>query len=163
MTGRAAPVSQLRALEAEAVHTVREVVAELEHIRHGLNDDLSFRPGDRAENIRRVGHVARLLADAGVVAVVSLVSPLAADRAVPRTLHRVAELPFFEVFVDTHADECARRDPKGLYEKARAGQIQGFTGVDAPYEAPERPEVRIPTAHLDVDAAVERILEALRA
>jgi bifunctional enzyme CysN/CysC len=133
-----------------------------DNIRHGLNDDLSFRPGDRAENIRRVGHVARLLADAGVVAVVSLVSPLAADRLVPRRLHEVAELPFLEVFVDTDVDECARRDPKGLYEKARAGQLQGFTGVDAPYEAPEAPDVRIPTAELDVDTAVERILAALR-
>jgi bifunctional enzyme CysN/CysC len=133
-----------------------------DNIRHGLNDDLSFRPGDRAENIRRVGHVARLLADAGVVAVVSLVSPLAADRLVPRTLHEVAQLPFLEVFVDTDVDECARRDPKGLYEKARAGQLQGFTGVDAPYEAPADPDVRIPTAELDVDAAVDRILDALR-
>jgi bifunctional enzyme CysN/CysC len=132
-----------------------------DNIRHGLNDDLSFRPGDRAENIRRVGHVARLLADAGVVAVVSLVSPLAADRRVPRELHEVAELPFVEVFVDTEVDECARRDPKGLYEKARAGQIQGFTGVDAPYEAPEAPEVHVPTAELDVDAAVARIRAAL--
>jgi bifunctional enzyme CysN/CysC len=133
-----------------------------DNIRHGLNDDLSFRPGDRAENIRRVGHVARLLADAGVVAVVSLVSPLAADRLVPRTLHEVAELPFLEVFVDTDVDECARRDPKGLYEKARAGHLQGFTGVDAPYEAPADPDVRIPTAELGVDAAVDRILDALR-
>jgi bifunctional enzyme CysN/CysC len=134
-----------------------------DNIRHGLSDDLSFRPGDRSENIRRVGQVARLFADAGVVAVVSLVSPLAADRAVPRRLHEAAELPFFEVFVDTHVDECARRDPKGLYEKARAGEIQGFTGVDAPYEPPAAPEVTIPTAALDVDAAVDRILAALRA
>ncbi len=133
-----------------------------DNIRHGLNDDLSFRPGDRAENIRRVGHVARLFADAGVVAVVSLVSPLAADRRVPRELHEAAELPFVEVFVDTDVEECARRDPKGLYEKARAGQLQGFTGVDAPYEAPESPEVHVPTAEVDVDAAVARILERLR-
>jgi bifunctional enzyme CysN/CysC len=132
-----------------------------DNIRHGLNDDLSFRPGDRAENIRRVGHVARLFADAGAVAVVSLVSPLAADRAVPRHLHEAAGLPFLEVFVDTDVEECARRDPKGLYEKARAGEIQGFTGVDAPYESPTAPEVRIDTAALDVDAAVDRILAAL--
>jgi bifunctional enzyme CysN/CysC len=132
-----------------------------DNIRHGLNDDLSFRPGDRAENIRRVGHVARLLADAGVVAVVSLVSPLAADRAVPRRLHEVAELPFVEVFVDTDVEECARRDPKGLYEKARAGQLQGFTGVDAPYEAPESPTVRVRTAEVDVEEAVRQIMDAL--
>ena len=132
-----------------------------DNIRHGLSDDLSFRPGDRAENIRRVGQVARLFADAGVVAVVSLVSPLAADRAVPRRLHDAAGLPFLEVFIDTDVEECARRDPKGLYEKARAGEIQGVTGVDAPYEPPEAPEVRIPTAELEVDAAVDRILAAL--
>jgi bifunctional enzyme CysN/CysC len=132
-----------------------------DNIRHGLSDDLGFRPGDRAENIRRVGQVARLFADAGVVAVVSLVSPLEADRAVPRRLHEAAELPFLEVFVDTDVEECARRDPKGLYERARAGEIQGFTGVDAPYEPPPDPEVRIPTAELDVEAAVERILRRL--
>jgi bifunctional enzyme CysN/CysC len=134
-----------------------------DNIRHGLSDDLSFRPGDRAENIRRVGQVARLFADAGVVAVVSLVSPLAADRAVPRRLHEAADLPFLEVFVDTDVEECARRDPKGLYAKARAGEIQGFTGVDAPYEPPSEPEVRIATADLTVDAAVDRILQALGA
>lgn len=134
-----------------------------DNIRHGLSDDLSFRPGDRAENIRRVGQVARLFADAGVVAVVSLVSPLAADRAVPRKLHDAAGLPFLEVFVDTDVEECARRDPKGLYAKARAGQIQGFTGVDAPYEPPSEPEVRIATADVDVDAAVDRIRAALGA
>jgi bifunctional enzyme CysN/CysC len=107
--------------------------------------------------------VARLFADAGVVAVVSLVSPLAADRAVPRRLHETAELPFLEVFVDTDVEECARRDPKGLWQKARAGDLQGFTGVDAPYEPPPEPVVRIPTADLGVDAAVERILNALPA
>ena len=79
----------------------------------------------------------------------------------PRRLHEAADLPFVEVFVDTDVDECARRDPKGLYEKARAGELQGFTGVDAPYEAPSNPEVRIPTAELDVDGAVDRILEDL--
>lgn len=134
-----------------------------DNIRHGLSDDLSFRPGDCAENIRRVGQVARLFADAGVVAVVSLVSPLAADRAVPRKLHEAAGLPFLEVFVDTDVEECARRDPKGLYAKARAGQIQGFTGVDAPYEPPSEPEVPIATADVDVDAAVDRIRAALGA
>jgi bifunctional enzyme CysN/CysC len=133
-----------------------------DNIRHGLSDDLSFRPGDRAENIRRVGQVARLFADAGVVAVVSLVSPLAADRAVPRRLHEAADLPFLEVYVDTPVEECARRDPKGLYQKAQAGEISGFTGVDAPYEPPERPELRLPTTELDVEAAVDRILDALR-
>ena len=109
-----------------------------DNIRHGLSDDLGFAPGDRAENVRRVGQVARLFADAGVVAVVSLVSPLRSDRIVPRQLHEAAGLPFIEVHVDTDVDECARRDPKGLYARARAGEIKGFTGVDAPYEPPEQ-------------------------
>jgi bifunctional enzyme CysN/CysC len=133
-----------------------------DNIRHGLSDDLGFAPGDRAENVRRVGQVARLFADAGVVAVVSLVSPLRSDRVVPRRLHEAAELPFVEVHVDTAVDECARRDPKGLYAKARAGEIKGFTGVDAPYEAPEEPELHIDTADVDVAGAVELILAALR-
>ncbi|MFL5864825.1 MAG: adenylyl-sulfate kinase [Solirubrobacteraceae bacterium] len=133
-----------------------------DNIRHGLSDDLGFAPGDRAENVRRVGQVARLFADAGTVAVVSLVSPLRSDRAVPRQLHEAAELPFIEVHVDTNVDECARRDPKGLYAKARAGEIKGFTGVDAPYEPPEQPELHIDTAKVDVAGAVELILTALR-
>jgi bifunctional enzyme CysN/CysC len=133
-----------------------------DNIRHGLSDDLGFAPGDRAENVRRVGQVARLFADAGVVAVVSLVSPLRSDRVVPRQLHEAAELPFLEVHVDTDVEECARRDPKGLYAKARAGEIKGFTGVDAPYEAPEEPELHIDTSQVDVGGAVELILAALR-
>jgi bifunctional enzyme CysN/CysC len=133
-----------------------------DNIRYGLSDDLGFAPGDRAEHIRRVGHVARLLADSGTVAVVSLVSPMAADRAEARALHVAAELPFVEVHVDTSADECARRDPKGLYARARAGEIKGFTGVDAPYEAPERPELHVPTDTVGVDEAVAAIVALLR-
>jgi bifunctional enzyme CysN/CysC len=132
-----------------------------DNIRHGLSDDLGFAPGDRAENVRRVGQVARLFADAGVVAVVSLVSPLRSDREVPRQLHDAAELPFIEVHVDTSVEECAKRDPKGLYARARAGEIKGFTGVDAPYEAPQDPEIRVDTAEVDIGAAVARILQAL--
>src|SRR6202021_693867 len=111
-------------------------------------------PGDRAENVRRVGQVARLFADAGVVAVVSLVSPLRSDRDVPRRLHDAAELPFIEVHVDTSVEECARRDPKGLYARARAGEIKGFTGIDAPYEPPADPELRIDTTATEVPDAV---------
>ncbi len=132
-----------------------------DNIRHGLSDDLGFAPGDRAEHARRVGQVARLFADAGVIAVVSLVSPLRSDREVPRRLHDAAGLPFIEVHVDTSIDECARRDPKGLYARARAGEIKDFTGVDAPYEAPESPEIRIPTTDVDVGTAVQQILGAL--
>jgi bifunctional enzyme CysN/CysC len=132
-----------------------------DNIRHGLSDDLGFAPGDRAENVRRVGQVARLFADAGVVAVVSLVSPLRSDREVPRQLHDAAELPFIEVHVDTSVEECARRDPKGLYARARAGEIKGFTGVDAPYEAPQNPEIHLDTAHVSIGEAVSEILQAL--
>jgi bifunctional enzyme CysN/CysC len=133
-----------------------------DNVRHGLSDDLGFAPGDRAEHIRRVAHVARLMADAGVVAVVSLVSPLREDRAVARRLHEVAELPFVEAHVDTPLEECERRDPKGLYARARAGELQGLTGVDAPYEAPERPELTLHTTDGSVDDAVAAILDALR-
>jgi bifunctional enzyme CysN/CysC len=132
-----------------------------DNIRHGLSDDLGFAPGDRAENVRRVGQVARLMADAGVVAVVSLVSPLRSDREVPRQLHDAAGLPFLEVHVDTDVEECARRDPKGLYAKARAGEVKGFTGVDAPYEPPEDPEIHVDTAQVGVGEAVARILAVL--
>ena len=132
-----------------------------DNIRHGLSDDLGFAPGDRAENIRRVGQVARLFADAGVVAVVSLVSPLAEDRAVARRLHEAAGLTLLEIHVNTSAEECARRDPKGLYAKAKAGEIKDFTGVDAPYEAPEDPALRVDTAEDDVDEAVAKIVGLL--
>ena len=110
-----------------------------------------------------MGQVARLFADAGVVAVVSLVSPLRSDREIPRQLHDAAELPFLEVHVDTSIEECARRDPKGLYARARAGEVKGFTGVDAPYESPDDPEIRIATAEIDVEAAVAEIIAALNA
>ena len=134
-----------------------------DNIRHGLSDDLGFAPGDRAEHIRRVGQVARLMADSGTVAVVSLVSPLAADRQHLRKAHVQANLPFVEVFVATPVHECERRDPKGLYARARAGEITGFTGVDAPYEAPEHPELRVDTASTSVEEAVDQIIELLRA
>ena len=112
-------------------------------MRHGLSDDLGFEPGERSEHIRRVAHVARLFADAGVVAVVSLVSPIEADRKLARELHDAAGLDFHEVFVSTPVEECERRDPKGLYARARAGKLPGFTGVDAPYEEPEQPGLRV--------------------
>ena len=104
-----------------------------DNIRHGLSEDLGFWSGDRSEHIRRVGQVARLMADSGTIAVVSLISPLAADRAHLRKAHEEANLSFVEVFVDTSVEECERRDPKGLYARARAGEIKGFTGIDAPY------------------------------
>ena len=134
-----------------------------DNIRQGLSDDLGFYPGDRAEHIRRVGQVARLFADAGVVAVVSLICPLRSDRELLRRSHDEAGLQFEEVFIDTPVAECERREPKGLYARARAGEIRGFTGIDAPYKVPERPEVHIRTSQTTADAAVSRILELLGA
>ncbi len=134
-----------------------------DNIRHGLSDDLGFTPGDRTEHIRRVGQVARLMADSGTIALVSLISPLASDREHLRNAHVEANLPFIEVFVDTALQECERRDPKGLYARARAGEIKGFTGIDAPYEPPTHPEIRVDTATTSVDDAVAQIIELLRA
>jgi adenylyl-sulfate kinase len=112
-----------------------------DNLRHGLNGDLGFEAADRAENVRRVGEVARLFADAGVIAIVPLISPYAADRDRVRTRHDETGLRFVEVFVDTPLEECERRDPKGLYVKARAGELTHFTGIDDPYEAPTRPDL----------------------
>jgi adenylyl-sulfate kinase len=114
-----------------------------DNLRHGLNGDLGFSAADRVENVRRVAEVARLFADAGVVALVPVISPYRSGRAEARRLHEDAGLTFVEVFVDAPMDVCAERDPKGLYAKARAGELQGMTGVDDPYEAPEDPELVI--------------------
>ncbi|MPZ54429.1 MAG: adenylyl-sulfate kinase [Acidimicrobiia bacterium] len=132
-----------------------------DNIRQGLNGDLGFSPEDRTENIRRVGEVARLFADAGVVAIVPVISPYASDRQRVRDIHATAGLSFLEVFVDTPLEVCEQRDPKGLYAKARAGEITGFTGIDAPYEAPEHPDLRIDTTTTDETTAVEQLLELL--
>ncbi|GAB3474023.1 adenylyl-sulfate kinase [Amycolatopsis cihanbeyliensis] len=116
-------------------------VLDGDNLRHGLNADLGFDPADRAENVRRVGAVARLFADAGNIAIVSSISPYAADRDQVRAAHEEAGISFVEIFVDTPLAVCEARDPKGLYAKARAGAIRDLTGVDAPYEAPARPEL----------------------
>ncbi len=110
-----------------------------DNLRHGLNADLGFSAADREENVRRAGQVACLFADAGVIAIVALISPYRQGRDEIRAFHDAAGLPFVEVFVDTPIDLCERRDPKGLYAKARAGEIIGFTGVDDPYEPPPNP------------------------
>ena len=115
-----------------------------DNLRHGLNGDLGFSADDRAENVRRVGEVARLFADAGVVALVPLISPYRAGRDRPRALHEAAGLVFVEVFVDTPLEVCEQRDPKGLYAKARAGELTGFTGIDDPYEPPLTPDLVVP-------------------
>jgi bifunctional enzyme CysN/CysC len=132
-----------------------------DNIRHGLSDDLGFSAGDRAENIRRVGHLTRLFADAGVVALASLVSPLKSDRAIARTLSDAAKLPFIEVYVSTSLAECEKRDPKGLYARARTGELKGLTGVDAPYEAPENPDLVLDTTGAEIDELVAQVIDLL--
>ncbi len=136
-------------------------VLDGDNIRHGLNKNLGFSAEDRAENIRRIGEVAKLFADAGVVTLASFVSPYRADRDAVRTLHDEAGLPFVEVFVDTPVAECEKRDPKGLYKKARAGEIKGFTGIDDPYDAPTNAELHLRTDKLSIEQSVEQMLEAL--
>jgi bifunctional enzyme CysN/CysC len=130
-----------------------------DNLRHGLNSDLGFSAEDRAENVRRTAHVAQLLTDSGVIAIPSLVSPYRADRELARRVHDEAGVPFLEVFVDTPLEECEKRDPKGLYARARAGEIKGFTGIDDPYERPEDPEVVLRPE--DVEAAVDRVWAVL--
>lgn len=136
-------------------------VLDGDNLRHGLNADLGFTANDRAENVRRVGHVARLLADAGVVALVPLISPYRADRDLVRALHAEAHLPFLEVFVDTPLELCEQRDAKGLYAKARAGELTGFTGLDDPYEPPVAPELVLRPADGDAVAMAAAVLDLL--
>ncbi len=131
-----------------------------DNLRHGLNGDLGFAPEDRAENVRRTAHAAALLAQAGVVALVALVSPYAADRAIARAIHADAGVPFVEVWVSTSLAECERRDPKGLYARARAGDLPGLTGVGDVYEPPPAPELSIGDAEPS-SAAAARVLAAL--
>jgi len=121
-------------------------VLDSDNIRHGMNKDLGFSREQREENIRRIGEVAKLFADAGVITIASFISPYRRDRELVRELHRAAGVGFFEVFVDAPPQVCEERDSRGLYKKAREGELASFTGVDAPYEAPERPEIVARTA-----------------
>jgi 3'-phosphoadenosine 5'-phosphosulfate synthase len=134
-----------------------------DNVRTGLNKNLGFAPEDREENIRRVGEVAKLFADSGVVALCSFVSPYNKDRELGRQLHQSVGLPFIECHIATSLEECEKRDVKGLYKKARAGIIKGFTGIDQPYELPENPELRIETEGRSVDDCVQQIVEVLQA
>jgi len=137
-------------------------VLDGDNIRHGLNKNLGFSAADRAENIRRIGEVAKLFGDCGVITITSFVSPYRADRDGVRALHEAAKLPFIEVFVDTPVDLCEQRDPKGLYKKARAGEIKGFTGVDDPYEAPLKPEIVLKTGEKKLEECVTQLADELR-
>ncbi len=150
-----------RALEARLAEIGRLVyVLDGDNVRHGLNGDLGFSADDRVENIRRIGEVSALFGDTGVITLVAFISPFRADRELAR---RAAEgVPFFEVFVDTPLEICEQRDPKGLYKKARAGEIGDFTGISAPYEAPESPEFRVETSREDIRNAVAQLEVGLR-
>jgi bifunctional enzyme CysN/CysC len=130
-----------------------------DNVRHGLNKDLGFTDADRVENIRRVAEVARLMVDAGLIVLVSFISPFRSERRMAREL--LGEGEFLEVFVDTPLDVAEGRDPKGLYKKARRGELRNFTGVDSPYEMPEHPDVRVDTTRLSAEDAARVILERL--
>jgi len=138
-------------------------------VRFGLNKDLGFSEKDRNENIRRIAEVAKLFADSSTVALTSFISPYKVDRKIARDLHSTAgqkgddAIPFIEVFVDIPVEVAEQRDPKGLYKKARAGEIKEFTGISAPYEAPENPEIHIRTDKVSVEEAVAQITEYLKA
>jgi adenylylsulfate kinase len=137
-----------------------------DNIRIGLNKNLGFSAEDRAENIRRIGEVAKLFADSGCIALTSFISPYRADRDLCRKLHGEAAggpIQFLEVFVDAPIEICEQRDPKGLYKKARAGQLKGFTGIDDPYEAPSIPELVLKPATMSVQDSVDACLDLLAA
>jgi bifunctional enzyme CysN/CysC len=144
-------------LHARGHHTM---ILDGDNVRHGLNRDLGFSEADRVENIRRIAEVSRLFVEAGLIVIVSFISPYRAERMLARD--RVAEGEFLEIFVDTPIEECRRRDPKGLYLKADSGQIRNFTGVDAPYEQPLDPEIRLRTLERNPDELADEVVTALR-
>jgi bifunctional enzyme CysN/CysC len=131
-----------------------------DNVRHGLNRDLGFTEADRVENIRRVGEVAKLMLESGLIVICSFISPYRSERDMVRRL--VADGEFIEAFVDTSIEECIERDPKGLYAKARSGMLKNFTGIDAPYEAPENPEVRLRTRGHSADELAAVLLDTMR-
>jgi bifunctional enzyme CysN/CysC len=145
-------------LYARGLHTY---LLDGDNVRHGLNRDLGFTDEDRVENIRRVAEVARLMVDAGLIVLVSFISPFRSERAMARGLLESGE--FVEIFVDVPLAVAEERDPKGLYRKARRGELKNFTGIDSPYEAPERPEVHLDTTALPPERAAERVIAVLEA
>ncbi|HUD52884.1 adenylyl-sulfate kinase, partial [Parvibaculum sp.] len=144
-------------LLAEGRHTY---MLDGDNVRHGLNRDLGFTEGDRVENIRRVAEVSKLMIDAGLIVLVSFISPFRAERRMARELVEGDE--FIAVFCDTPLDVAESRDPKGLYKKARAGQIKNFTGIDSPYERPENPEIRLESGAKSVEDLAEEVISLLR-
>jgi len=145
----------------QKLHTMgrRTYLLDGDNVRHGLNKDLGFTDHDRVENIRRVGEVARLMLDAGLITLVSFISPFRSERRMARDL--VEDGEFYEIFVDTPLEICEARDPKGLYRKARAGTLKNFTGIDSDYETPESPEIHLMSGEQSVDTMVEQILDQL--
>ncbi len=164
MTGLSASGKSTIAVALEKVLLARGKHAyrlDGDNIRFGLNKNLGFSADDRAENIRRIGEVAKLCGDAGMITITSFISPYRRDRDLVRKLHEDAKLPFLEVYVECALEEAEKRDPKGLYKKARAGELKGFTGIDDPYEAPERPELVLRSDRLTVAESVAELLAAL--
>ncbi len=145
-----------RRLHSEGRHTF---LIDGDNVRHGLSGDLGFSEADRAENIRRVAEVARLMVDAGLIVIVSLISPYRADRQLARSLFDQSE--FIETFIDASVDECERRDPKGLYAKARCGELKNFTGIDSRYEPPISPDVHLNTIETTPTACVDKLWKTL--
>ncbi|WP_020405004.1 adenylyl-sulfate kinase [Hahella ganghwensis] len=146
-----------RVLHANDYHTYG---LDGDNVRHGLNKDLGFSDRDRVENIRRVGEAAKLMVDAGLIVITAFISPFRKDREMVRSLFEPTE--FIEVFISTPIEDCEKRDPKGLYKKARAGLIKNFTGIDSPYEAPEDPEINVDTSILSIEEAVKEIVDYLQ-
>ncbi|MGM0565014.1 MAG: adenylyl-sulfate kinase [Pseudomonadota bacterium] len=144
------------ALQRDGYHTF---LLDGDNVRHGLNKDLGFSDEDRVENIRRIGEVGKLFTDAGLIVLTAFISPFASDRRLVRNMFPAGE--FIEVFLDTPLETCEERDPKGLYKKARAGEIPHFTGIDSPYEAPKRAELTLNTAELDIDQCVAELRKHL--
>jgi adenylylsulfate kinase len=151
------------ALESELMRTGHlAFVLDGDNVRHGLNKNLGFSAKDRAENIRRIGEVARLFAEAGLIAITAFISPYRHDRDEARALHVAADIPLVEVFVDTPITICEQRDPKGLYAKARRGEVKGFTGVDDPYESPLHPDLVLDTTRQPPEGVAGQVIAYLR-
>ncbi|MDQ0482439.1 adenylylsulfate kinase [Alkalihalobacillus hemicentroti] len=143
-------------LYSMGIHTY---ILDGDNVRHGLNNNLGFSPEDRTENIRRIGEVSKLFTDAGVMALTAFISPYREDRNMVRELVNKDE--FIEIYVKCDLEECEKRDPKGLYKKARSGEIKGFTGIDAPYEEPSAPEVTVETDKQPLEKSVEQVIDYL--
>ncbi len=139
---------------------IKTFLLDGDNLRHGLSSDLGFSASDRVENMRRVSEVARLMSDAGLIVLVAFISPFGSEREAARA--RMADGEFIEIFVDTSFEECARRDPKGLYRKALAGELANFTGLDSPYETPSSPDIHLKTALTGAEALADEVVDHLK-